>query len=142
MWIPGVRENVRQTHQRRGVQPTFRGGNGQLTRPQEQLLEKLGTGWFAEYVITTDRPRPKGMPKNYKLDIANPSQKIAIELDGVSHGMIARREEDKRETAFLLSRGWRVLRISNVKAQLLCSTCKSRGILRTTLMEFLHTTVI
>lgn len=142
MWIPSVREKVRQTHQRRGVQPQVRGGNGQLTKPQKQLLEKLGRGWVAEYVVTTDRPRPKRMPNNYKLDLANPSQKIAIELDGISHTTINRREQDKRETAFLLSRGWRVLRISNAKAQFLCSTCKSQDTLRTMLMAFLHTTAI
>jgi len=142
MWVPGVKEKVSQTLKAIGHAPRTRGGNGHLTEPQIQLLKRLGKGWHPEYVVVTDRPRPKGMPKNIKIDIANPNLKIAIELDGNSHATIKHRKADKKQMEFLLRKGWSVLRISNAKALWLCSTYKSKDILLTTLAEFLHTTVI
>lgn len=81
------------------------------------------------------------MPKNIKLDIANPNLKIAIEIDGNSHAMIRKRKADKKKVEFLLRKGWSVLHLSNAKSLWLCSTCKSKDTLLTTLMMYLHITV-
>ena len=113
-----------------------------MTEPQQLLLSRLEEGWYPEYVVVTERPRPKGMPKNIKIDIANPNLKIAIEIDGNSHVTINSRKTDKKHMQFLLRKGWSVLRLSNVKALWLCSICKSKAILLTTLMEYLHITAI
>ena len=140
MWDSQVRKKVSRSLRDIGHAPVRRGGNGTLTVPQERLLHQLGTEWQAELAVSTLRPRPKGMPKNIKLDIANPKLRIGIELDGYTHATIKNRKVDRRQMALLLRRGWRVLRISNAKALSLCSTCKSPDTLRTTLMEFLHIT--
>ena len=141
MWIPGVREQVSRTLKELGYAPIHRGGNGQLTEPQIQMLLQLGAGWYPEWVVPTGHLRPDGIPKHLKIDIANPEEKIAIELDGVSHHTYKKRRADKRKVAFLLRKGWSVLHLSNAKALSLCSTCKSRDTLLTTLMGFLHITV-
>jgi len=142
MWIPGVRARVSQTLKQRRYAPVERGGNGKLTTPQVRLLKRLGPQWCPELPVPTGHPRPFGLPKSVKIDLAHPEKKIAIELDGPSHQSPMKREADKRKVAFLLLNGWCVLRLSNAKALWLCSTCRSRDILLTTLAEFLHTTAI
>ena len=142
MWDTHVKEKVSQTLKAVGHGPIIRRGNGYLTEPQQRLLNRLEEEWYPEYVVVTDRPRPKGMPQNIKLDIANPNLKIAIEIDGHSHATINRRNADKKQIEFLLRRGWCVLRLSNAKALWLCSTCKSKDILLTMLAGYLHITVI
>jgi len=104
------------------------------------IKTRLKKDWYPEYVVVTDRPWPKGMPKNIKLDIANPHLQIAIEIDGNSHATISRRKADKRQMEFLLRKGWSVLRLSNAKALQLCSIYKSKDTLLTTLMGYLHIT--
>ena len=99
-----------------GHKPPVRGGNGTgLARPQEILLDALSPkGWVAEYVVTTGVKREKGsLPTHYKIDLANPTKMVAIEVDGRSHNTLARREADKRKDAFLLSKGWSVFRVRN-----------------------------
>lgn len=140
MFDPAVRKKVSKALKTMGHKPSCRGGNGQLTLPQQTLVAILGEGWKPEYVVVTPRPRPKGMPRNYKIDVARPALKIAIEIDGRSHVHFRNRAADKMQTSFLLSRGWSVLHMSNAKTLHLCSTCKSRDILLITLMEYLHTT--
>lgn len=141
MWIPGVRARVSQTLKQRGHAPVARGGNGKLTMPQIRLLTILGPPWCPELVVSTGRPRPFGLPKNVKIDLAHPQKKITIELDGPSHQSPRKREADKRKVSYLLRNGWCVLRLSNAKALWLCSICKSQDTLLTMLAEYLHTTV-
>ena len=142
MWLPETKQKVSQSMKEKGHRPSQRGGNGKLTLPQIQLLKALGPDWQAEYVFVTARPRPKGIPKNIKIDLANPEMKIAIELDGRSHALEKIRKSDKKQIQQLLHKGWSVLRLSNAKALSLCSTCKSRTTLLTTLREYLHITAI
>jgi hypothetical protein len=134
-----TRNKVSMTHKTHGIKPRFRGGNGKLTLPQIKMLDILGPDWNAEHVIVTQRPRPRGVAKNYKIDVANPALKIAIELDGRTHAMHKIREADQKQTQYLLSIGWCVLRLSNATGVYLCTICKSKDILLTTLMEYLHT---
>ena len=53
------------------------------------------------------------MPYHYRLDMANPELKIAVEVDGRSHNWEKVKESDARKDAFLASLGWIVLRFSN-----------------------------
>lgn len=142
MHFPRTRERISRTLKAIGHAPRKRGGNGQLTVPQIQLLEKLGAEWQAELTVPTGPLRPPGTPKNFKIDIAHREKKIAIELDGQSHRTTGIRKADRQKVAFLLRNGWCVLRLSNAKALWLCSTCKSRDTLLTMLAEYLRTTVI
>ena len=123
--------------------PIRRGGNGRLLPlPQLALLHALGPGWEPEWIVPTRMGRESGYPTNYKVDIAHPFERIAIEVDGACHGPIARREEDQRKSLFLAENGWLVLRVSNQRALDLYSTFRSIDTLRTSLMGFLSTTAI
>jgi len=54
-----------------------------------------------------------GISSCYKLDVANSTLKLGIELDGPSHHTPKARVLDKKKTDFLSGMGWTVLRFSN-----------------------------
>ena len=100
-----------------------RGGNGRpLSLPQSVLLEALGAGWAAEHVVKTYLG-DQGYPNHYKIDIANPVNMIAIEVDGPSHGATERQEQDRKKQDFLESTGWIVFRFSNRDAVQSTESC-------------------
>jgi superfamily I DNA/RNA helicase len=90
-----------------------RGGNGTgLSKHERLLLNRLGEGWKSNIIVPCGKGcRGLGLPPHYKLDIANPTLKIAIEIDGHSHRH--RADQDMRKTTFLESQGWRVIRLLN-----------------------------
>lgn len=93
--------------------PPVRGGNGTgLTVPQTLLLEALGPPWVAEYAIPTRAAEPS-LPNCYKVDLAHPTAKIAVEVDGETHKTKLGRERDAKKDRVLNGLGWRVLRFSN-----------------------------
>jgi very-short-patch-repair endonuclease len=49
----------------------------------------------------------------YKIDIAIPSKMIAIEVDGMSHLALERKEQDRRKDLQLTEKGWKVVRLLN-----------------------------
>lgn len=107
-----AREKMKASLAARGHRPLTRGGNGRPPpEPQRRLAEALG--WEMEFVVKTRKRREDGWPYHYKLDIANPAAMVCVEVDGRSHGPIARREQDARKDELLRSRGWTVLRFSN-----------------------------
>lgn len=111
---PESREKMRGTLKAIGHRPPVRGGNGKgLTVPQSHLAQALG--WDTEVIVRTGQRRVNAehLPSHYKLDIADRALKVAIEVDGGSHAMRERQEQDAKKTAFLSSRGWTVLRFSN-----------------------------
>jgi hypothetical protein len=96
----------------RGKKIKNRGGNGHgLTTPQKMLAEALQ--WQTEYVLKTGATRGSGMPYHYRLDLANPVLRIAIEVDGRSHLHYKVKASDQRKDEFLKLQGWRVLRFLN-----------------------------
>ncbi len=89
-----------------------RGGNGRgLTVPEQTLLDALGSGWQAGFVVPIPNARRDGYPTHYKIDLADPERMIAVEVDGESHR--SRQDQDDRKTAYLESHGWTVIRFSN-----------------------------
>lgn len=123
MTKPEVRQRVSETLRAIGHRPRIRGGNGRgLTVPQGTLLTALGDGWFPEFVVGTGS-RGAGIPSAFRIDIANPEAKIAVEIDGPSHSALRVRAADHRKDAFLLSLGWRVFRFSNREATERTSAC-------------------
>lgn len=100
----------------------LRGGNGQTTEPQR--LVATMTGWDMEVVINTvpasvENGKRKQwaalheIPLNYKVDIGNPTLKIAIEIDGRQHKWRKLRQLDIKKEMHLNRLGWKVLRFTN-----------------------------
>jgi hypothetical protein len=113
-------------------QPPWRGGNGTgPTKMEVQLHSQLPWGWLLNYIEPTKIPRGNGYPTHYKLDIANPLRKIAVEIDGGSHYALTRRAQDEKKSKFLESRGWSVLRFTNDEIATALEACVQR-ILSTT----------
>lgn len=85
-------------------------GNGRSLTPTESGLLRLlsPSGFVTGHVVSTGKDRPAGCPTNYKIDLAHPGAKIAIEIDGSSHK--GRAASDARKDSVLVSKGWRVLR--------------------------------
>lgn len=115
MWMKGIKEKSIATNKRLGTRPKIRGGNGQeMPLAQRTLLAALGGGWYAEHSVPTRlRSIDPSYPTCYKIDIANPKKKIAIEVDGRSHSLLIRKQQDKKKDAFLKSQGWLVWRFNN-----------------------------
>lgn len=90
-----------------------RGGNGSLTKPQILLAGILGLPM--EYAIRTTKVRGlfPSLPNHYKVDIADPLKKVAIEVDGNSHKLKTWKFLDKRKVEILNALGWSVLRFWN-----------------------------
>lgn len=104
------------TLKRIGHAPRIRGGNGkEMPVPQRVLLTALGSGWYAEHSVPTrlHGKTKERYPTCYKIDIANPSLKIAIEVDGSSHTNCIVKARDVKKEDFLKSLGWRTMRFSN-----------------------------
>lgn len=83
-------------------------GNGKpATSAEVEMRRRLGPiGFKAEVTIATKK---QTRAKWYRIDLAHEKLKIAVELDGTSHGL-ARRRTDAEKTSFLESKGWLVVR--------------------------------
>jgi hypothetical protein len=117
MQLDGVRQKVSTTLKSMGHRPIIQGGNGRgLTKPQRILLDRLvaqSSSWQAEYVVKTGQKRGSGYPFHYKIDLADPLKKIAVEVDGNTHSTLKVRAADAKKTELLNGLGWTVLRFSN-----------------------------
>jgi hypothetical protein len=92
----------------------IKGGNGRGPSFAEQtLLDALGEGWVWNHPVATGK-RSEGYPTCYKIDIARPASKIAIEIDGHSHR--GNKEVDAKKQTLLEEMGWTVYRFSNREA--------------------------
>ncbi|MFW6074554.1 MAG: endonuclease domain-containing protein [Chloroflexota bacterium] len=90
-----------------------RGGNGAPTTQQSALAK--ATGLPMEYPIRTAPVAGEfdSLPKCYKVDLADPDVRLAIEVDGKTHLLKKWRFLDDRKTAILNALGWQVLRFTN-----------------------------
>ena len=115
MWMPGVKEKMIESSKGR----TFlsRGGNGEHTK--HQLMLHLATGLPMEHVIETAAAKGvlPSLPHHYKVDLAAPEVKLAIEVDGKTHRLRKWRFLDHRKTTILNSLGWQVLRFTNEQVE-------------------------
>lgn len=116
MSMDGVINKVKISLKKIGHKPRIQGGNGRgESLPQKILHDKLGSKWISEYSVPTKLKREDGFPYHYKIDLANPSCKIAIEIDGSSHSSFKQKEKDLKKNLVLMNLGWKVLRFSNEK---------------------------
>ena len=90
-----------------------RGGNGKPTRQQMAIARAMNLP--TEYAISVRRVRHQfeSLPTCYKVDLAIPPVKLAIEIDGKTHRLRKWRYLDARKTAVLNSLGWCILRFTN-----------------------------
>ncbi len=110
---PEIREKMSATLRAIGHRPPVIMGNGRgPTVPQNRLAEALG--WPIEVAIRTGAKKGRGVATCFKVDIASEPHKIAIEVDGGSHGLLSRQAEDRAKESILASLGWTVLRFSNL----------------------------
>ena len=111
---PDTRKKVSETLREIGHKPMVRGGNGKPpTKAEVALISMLGMyGFQSQFVVTTGWGTSPG-PGHYKIDCANPTLKIAIEADGMSHASLSRQASDARKDSFLRGEGWTVFRFSN-----------------------------
>lgn len=106
---PEIREKQKTTLRAMGWRPPVHGGNGRgPTAPQLLLASALG--WKMEVIVTTGGGY---RPTHYKLDVANETLKVAVEVDGQSHRCLKVQAADRRKDDFLGRCGWKVLRFSN-----------------------------
>jgi very-short-patch-repair endonuclease len=76
-------------------------------------MEMFPSGVWS-YGIKTGKWNGSGYPPVYKVDLAFPRVKLAIEADGSNHGTWDNRKaKDAKKDAFLAGLGWKVLRYSN-----------------------------
>lgn len=140
MQDPAVRKKVSRTHKKNRHRPPVQGGNGRpMPKPQVDMLAALGEGWVPEFVVLTHTNRVKGgPPTHYKIDVAHPRLKVAVEIDGSSHTSRKVQRSDARKGAFLASNGWEVVRVTNAdvsdrlsdclrQIRSVCSTSRSKG---------------
>jgi hypothetical protein len=106
------RQKMTATLRRIGHQPKVRGGNGTGPTAAEQALLRAFPQAKNNFGVSLGRWTP-GYPKCYKVDVAFPDIKLAVECDGRSHQMLSRQIQDKKKEAKLTSLGWLVLRLSN-----------------------------
>lgn len=92
----------------------LKGGNGKVLPFAHRILwAALGPEWKTEYVIATKQPRGSGYPSNYKVDLAFPSLKMWVEVDGWGHSVEEGKLLDKKKTDLLRTLGWTGLRFWN-----------------------------
>lgn len=124
---PESREKMSATLRRIKHRPRQRGGNGSdLPEPQRRLAEYLG--WQTEVVIA---PGDGERPYHYKADIAHPSRRVLVEVDGGSHFSLERQTSDRKRDARLSALGWLTYRFSNQEAMERTAEC-ARTVLSTT----------
>lgn len=111
---PATRKLVSRLHKASGMKPSVRGGNGTgPTAAEKLLLDMFHPHAKNNYAVTTGQKAGSGYPTHYKVDVAFPEFKIAVEADGSSHRMAGRPEQDVKKTNCLTTLGWTVLRFTN-----------------------------
>jgi very-short-patch-repair endonuclease len=97
---------------------SIKGGNGrELSLAHRVLLEALGGNYVSEFVIKTRNiVQGEGYANHYKIDIADPERKIAIEIDGGSHSNPVIKAKDAKKQELLEIAGWKVFRYTNQEA--------------------------
>jgi hypothetical protein len=128
-----------------------RGGNGKITEPQG--IVAMVCGFEMEYAIATAPVIGQfpSLPTVYKVDLAVPDIRLAIEIDGNSHKSKKWKFLDRRKTEILSALGWSVLRfwnhevyadLSRVSSEIQSTISRLKTITRTSQMECLSLTAM
>ena len=108
IYDPAVRRKGEINLRERGFL-NLNGGNGRVASlPQRLLAARLA--WPMEHVVTTGEG---WRPHHYKIDIAEPTLLVAVEVDGESHRASRIQAADRRKDLWLKDHGWTVHRVTN-----------------------------
>lgn len=115
--LPSLRELVARAPSIRGIKKVRRAvasSRERVESPKEtELRLLLLAAGFVEPVVNLPVKKP-GSSRPYRIDLAYPEERIAIEYDGDWHRTDRRRHrEDIRKDDILHSRGWRVIRVTD-----------------------------
>ena len=77
------------------------------------LAEALGLPTEHSIETAPVRGQFESLPNCYKVDLASPEHRLAIEVDGKTHRLKKWQFLDARKTAVLNALGWSVLRFTN-----------------------------
>jgi hypothetical protein len=106
--LPENRRKLIESQRVKGF-PNLHYDGSSPTVPQKLLFDAL-PGATMEFEV------PKGgKGKSFRIDIAIPSLKLAIEVDGLSHVKRKEKERDARKAQILKVRGWTLLRFWNAE---------------------------
>ena len=92
-----TRKRVSESLKLIGHKPKVRGGNGTGPTSTQHMLSHM-CNLLVEHPIKTAGSGMQNVPNCYKVDLAEPSVKLAIEVDGSSHSSISRKAADKKKT--------------------------------------------
>jgi hypothetical protein len=89
----------------------WQGGNGRGPTKAQTLLHQT-IGGLLEFPVSLGVRKP-GYPTHYKIDLALPEIRLAIEIDGATHNKPEQQQRDQKKTEALSALGWTILRLSN-----------------------------
>ena len=126
-WSEEVKAKLRAVSISREQFMGLRGGNGTgMARCEALLKSVLPDRFITNYPVALGRRRA-GYPTSYKVDFGDPSQKVAIEVDGSSHNRLDRQAQDWKKEEALAQLGWKVFRITNAEVERMFGIYKSRA---------------
>lgn len=108
-----TREKVSASLRRMGHGPRVRGGNGTGPTRAEATLSEVFPEAVSQFVVRTKGAEGEKLPNHYKVDLAFPGKRLAVEVDGHSHNSLSRKAQDAKKARALESLGWAVLRFTN-----------------------------
>jgi very-short-patch-repair endonuclease len=124
-WPDDIRARMSESH-RRGDHRHLTGGNGTGGSWAENLLRTVLPDHFVQEFVFKMPYQPLGYPTHYKIDFADPVNKIAIEVQGASHMAISVKQKDSKKREFLERFGWKVLYITNDQVALMFGISRSK----------------
>ena len=130
-WSDETREKISQG--KKGQKLIVQGGNGRVSPTEQLVVAVIPKGFQWGFVVPTKMPKGSGFPSSYKLDFANPTTMVALEVDGFSHSSLKRQIQDRKKEEFLKSLGWSVLRVTNTQVKEWSTTSKLKTRIRSLL---------
>jgi len=124
-WPDDIRAKMSEVH-KNGNHRHLTGGNGTGGSWAENLLRTVLPIQFTQEFIFKMPYQPMGYPTHYKIDFADPVNKIAIEVQGHSHITVLGKQRDLKKREFLERFGWKVLYITNAQVASMFGISRSK----------------
>jgi very-short-patch-repair endonuclease len=111
-----------ETHRRNGhTVPPESAYRSAPTKEEIRLAAALPARWFLHHRL--DRGTKHGARSLVEIDLALPAARVAVEVDGPGHRLTKQKAIDRRKEDFLMSRGWRVIRVGNEEVRTALEGC-------------------
>ena len=89
------------------------------------------------FVVPTGESAKLGNTQLYRIDVAWPNIKLAVESDGGYHKKLEQQQNDRKKDAFLRDHGWTVLRFWN--KEVILDTTRIREVIESTISKLKDT---